>query len=185
MSVKLNVVSLQDHGSFLATRALGSRVAEDLRREASADDAPLVVDFKGVEVASSPVLDEVACALRAVIADKRGRFVVLTGMNEDVRDTLELVLERRDIALTVLSGEALEILGGRQHLEETLAEAQKLGAFTAKELAERLELKLPNLHQRLTQLEAAGAVSRTAGVAAGKQLVFTTPPVGDLTASGA
>ena len=122
--------------------------------------AVVLVDFDGVEVASSPVLDEIACALRAAITDNPGRSVVLTNLNEDVHDTLRLVVEQRDMTLAMLKDDELQLIGGRQHLEETLRGARELGRFTAAQLADRLELKLPNLHQRLGQLQAAGAVTR-------------------------
>lgn len=141
------------------------------------------MDFKGVEVASSPVLDEIARALRAAIADYPDRFVVLANLNEDVRDTMLLVLEARDMSLTTLRNDTLELLGGREHLEQTLAEAQALGTFTAAELAERLKVKLPNLHHRLNELQAAGAVARieTRGGASRRAIQFATPNPRELT----
>jgi hypothetical protein len=46
---------------------------------------------------------------------------------------------------------------------------QELKVFTAAELAAQLELKLPNLHQRLVALEAAGVVdSPSAGASGGR-----------------
>jgi len=179
--MKPDVVAFRVSGRVLGTRSLGARIAAELRERIVASDAPVIVDFAEVEVASSPVLDEIACALRASIADQRGRLAVLTHLNEDVHDTLELVLERRDMALTALTGDALHLIGGRQHLEETLAEAQELGTFTAGELAERLGLKLPNLHQRLVQLQAAGAVVRVEPAGGPtRPVVFATPDADQL-----
>jgi anti-anti-sigma regulatory factor len=182
MSVKPEVVALRAYGRVLGTRKLGSELGTELRERVAATEHAVLVDFDGVEVASSPVLDEIACALRAAITDNAGRFVVLTNLNEDVRDTLLLVLERRDMSLAILQDDELQLVGGRQHLEETLACAQELGRFTAAELAHRLELKLPNLHQRLVQLQAAGVVTRVEP-AGGPQraLVFATPSPSELT----
>jgi len=53
-----------------------------------------------------------------------------------------------------------QLLGGKKHLKQTLAEAEKLGTFKATELADALELKLPNLHQRLKALREAGFIGR-------------------------
>lgn len=159
--MKPDVVGLSTYGRVLGTRALGRELADLIRSRAAADDRAIVVDFKGVEVASSPVLDEVALCLRAVIADHADRFVVVANLNDDVQETLELVLESRDMSLAALHHDTLELLGGRAHLEETLAEAQALGTFTAAQLAEQLKVKLPNLYHRLNELQAAGAVART------------------------
>jgi anti-anti-sigma regulatory factor len=183
VSVKPDVVSLRQGGRVLGTRRLGQELADLIRRRAAKSTRPIVVDFKDVEVASSPVLDEIARALRSAIADYPDRFVVLANLNEDVRDTLWLVLESRDMSLTTLHDDTLELLGGRAHLEETLAQAQALGTFTAAELAERLRVKLPNLHHRLNELQAAGAVARieTRAGASGRATQFATPNPRDLT----
>lgn len=179
--MKMDVVAVRIYGRVLGTRALGVDIAADLRERTAAAGATVVVDFAGVEVASSPVLDEIACALRGTILDHPGRFVVLAHLNEDVRDTLDLVLERRDMTLTLLTDAELHVVGGRQHLDETLAQAVQLGTFTASELADRLELKLPNLHQRLAQLQAAGAVARVEPPGSpSRPLVFATPSADDL-----
>lgn len=181
MSVKTDVVALSAHGRVLGTRKLGIELATELRERVTAAESVVLVDFDGVEVASSPVLDEIACALRAAITDNTGHFVVLTNLNEDVRDTLLLVLERRDMSLATLEDDRLRLLGGRQHLEETLSSAQDLGRFTAAQLAERLELKLPNLHQRLVQLQAAGAVARVEPEGGPQRaLMFATPSRSEL-----
>jgi DNA-binding MarR family transcriptional regulator len=184
MSVKLDVIRIRERGRVVGTRSLGADVAEEIRSSDPAAKA-LVLDFTGVRVASSPFLDEVVCASRAAIVDHPDRHVVYGGLDEDVLDKLELVAERRGIALTVLEADELRILGGRRFLDETLAAAQELGEFAATDLAERLELKLPNLHQRLTQLQAAGAITRADDPTAqrGRRLKFATPDARELTAS--
>jgi hypothetical protein len=184
MSVNHQIVRLRDRGTVLGTRSLGAEIAAEIRESDPAAEA-LVLDFSDVLVASSPLLDEIVCAARSTIADHPGRFVVYTGLNDDVSDTLELVAERREVLLTVLRSDRLHVVGGRPYLEETLAAAQDLRTFTAPELAERLELKLPNLHQRLVQLQAAGAVTRADDPSArrGRRLVFGTLNPNDLAES--
>jgi hypothetical protein len=175
---------MRRHGRALGTRALGQRVAGEIR-EADRKASALILDFAQVRVASSPFLDEVACAMRAAIVDQPQRFVLLANLNEDIADTMTLVLERREASLAALDEEKLEILGGRPHLEETLDAAQRLGTFTAAELAQLLEQKLPNLHQRLAQLQAAGALTRSEDQEArrGRRLLFKTPDVAELDAA--
>lgn len=181
MSVKPDVVVLKRRARVLGTRELGRQIADEIRERVAAADRAVLVDFQGIEVASSPVLDEIACALRAVIADYPDRFVVLSHLNDDVRETLLLVLEAREMRLTALENDKLELLGGRAHLEETLAQAQELGSFTAAELAERLKLKLPNLHHRLRELAEAGVVARVETSSGGRALRFETPRPEELT----
>ncbi len=62
--------------------------------------------------------------------------------------------------MAALTNGQMRLLGGSKQLKDTLREAQDLGYFTAPQLAERLALKLPNLHARLKALAEAGAVAR-------------------------
>lgn len=176
---------LRNHGKVLATRSLGSEVAAALRADTATADS-VIVDFSDVRVASSPFLDEIACVLRSMIADNRDRFVLLANLNEDLVDTLELVAERRNIVLTAVRDGKLKTIGGTKQLDETLAAAEEIGTFTAPQLAERLELKLPNLHQRLGQLEAAGALTHSDDPSAqrGRRLLFKTPELEQRTPAG-
>lgn len=184
VSVKHHVVRLREHGTVLGTRSLGAEVADEIRASDPTAGA-LILDFSGVRVASSPFLDEIVCAVRSTIVDHPDRYVVSAGLNEDVLDTVQLVADRRGIALAVLQDEKLRLVGGKRHLEETLAAAQDLSSFTAPQLAERLQLKLPNLHQRLAQLQEAGALTRAEDTTAerGRRLMFDTPDPAELAKS--
>lgn len=187
MSMTPSTYSLRKHGTVLATRGLGAEVAARLRASSASAPSVVIVDFAEIRVASSPFLDEVACALRSMIADSPERFVLLANLNEDLTDTLELVVGRRDIVLTTVREGKLETVGGTRQLDETLAAGEELGTFTAPELAERLELKLPNLHQRLSQLQAAGALTRSDDPSArrGRRLLFKTPEIESRAPAGA
>jgi hypothetical protein len=178
MSVKPKIIRLSRHGRALGTRALGEKVADEIG-STGRRSAALIVDFSDVRVASSPFLDEVAVAMHAAIAAQRPPFVLLAGMNADVMDTMTLVLERRNMALGAVEDEQLEVLGGGPRLQETLEAAQKLGTFTAAELAEQLAQKVPNLHQRLSQLQDAGVLNSEDDPTArrGRRLQFKTAAV--------
>ena len=158
MAVQL--INLAEQGHVLATRERG-RATADVFQEALTHTRPSVVmNFAGVEVASPSYLDEILTRMRGVLTDASSGIVVVTEMNQDVRESLELVLERRKMALATLKNDTIELLGGRRQLAETLAAASEVQTFKASELAERLRIKLPNLHQRLKALGEAGAVAR-------------------------
>lgn len=152
---------LRDHGRVLATREKGQRVARHLG-ELVREPAHLLLDLAEVEVVTPPFLDELLGELQRVLQRHRdhGGFAIAVNLNEDVRETFEMVLERRRHALAYWHEDQLGLLGGNPHLARTLREARQLGEFTAPELAERLALKLSNANQRLSALQAAGAVSR-------------------------
>jgi hypothetical protein len=160
MSVNPVVFDLGQRGKVLATRERGreaGREAADVLSEATA----MILGFWGVEVASPPYLDEFLRALRTELTGgESGRLLVAAGANEDVRESLMIVLERQGSALANLQEGHIALLGGTRQLNRTLEEAQKLGYFAASELAERLEVKLPNLHARLKALTEYGAVAR-------------------------
>jgi DNA-binding transcriptional ArsR family regulator len=160
VSVKPVVFDLGEIGKVLATRERGreaGRAAADRLVGAPA----MILGFWGVEVASPPFIDEFLRALRAELSGgESSRLLVAAGANEDVRESLLIVLERQGSSLATLERDHIELLGGSRQLRETLKEAQELGYFTASELAERLKVKLPNLHARLKALTEVGAVAR-------------------------
>ncbi len=177
--MNIEVFDLGKGRETLGTRELGARDAQELRDRSIERETTTVVDFVGVQIASSRYLDEIACALRGLILDYSQHCIVLRSLTDDVHDTLMLVLGRRGMSLTLLDEDALHVLGDRGHLDETLRQAQELGTFTASQLADRLELKVPNLHQRLNQLRAAGAVFKLEPDDR-RSFRFATPPAREL-----
>jgi hypothetical protein len=161
MSLKPIAYPLNSHGGVLATRELGRTVGRELQ-DALADASGLVLSFAGVEVASPPFLDELLSSVHAVLSGgEANKLVVIDGLNDDVKESLLMVLERRKQALATLEGAQIKLLGGNRQLQETLREAQAMAEFSAPDLAERLEIKLPALHQRLQALLETGVVSRS------------------------
>ena len=161
MSVKPRAYVLSRHGAVLATRDLGRAVGREVQ-DALGDAPGLVLSFAGVEVASPPFLDELLASIRGSLqGGEANKLLVLDGLNDDVKESLVYVLERRKLAIANLEDKQIKLLGGSRQLQDTLREAQNMGEFSAPELAERLEIKLPALHQRLQALLETGAVGRT------------------------
>src|SRR5215218_9207655 len=153
-------ISLASHDRVLSTRERGAVVSEEVLAAMAAHEA-VVVDFAGVEVATPSFLDELFTRIRARLQREEGSSLLLVARpNEDVRESLDLVLRNRSLALAQLEEGEVKLLGGSTQLRDTLKAAQEFESFTAAELAEHLRIKLPNLHQRLTALTEAGAVRR-------------------------
>jgi hypothetical protein len=154
-------VYLRDQGTILASRRRGRFAADHLRGLAD-DPADLILDFVDVEAATPPFLMEVLDAVHAIISrdPDQGRLVVVANLNDDLAETIGLVLERRKETLAYRRGNQVELLKSAPHLAQTLREAQSLKRFTVNELAERLEIKPTAVHQRLQPLLASGAVAR-------------------------
>jgi hypothetical protein len=160
VSVKPAIFDLGEHGKVLATRDLGREIGRQAADQLSGTQA-MILGFWGVEVASPPFLDELLRALGTVLwGGGADRLFVAAGFNDDVRESLSMVLERRGGTLGELDHGQVRLLGGKKHLQETLEAAQRLGYFTASQLAEELKVKLPNLHARLKTLSEAGVLAR-------------------------
>jgi Mn-dependent DtxR family transcriptional regulator len=177
MSVKLERYELVQHGRVLATRSVGRDVGRRIA-ERLAEEHALLLSFYGVEVASPSFLFELISAVRTALIAQPQRWVLVTGMNEDVLESAELVLDRLKMTLGTLDHGQIKLLGGSQHLQDTIRAAQKLGTFTAPDLAEQLKIKLPALHQRLNQLIKAGVLTREDDPTAtrGKRGQYSAPP---------
>lgn len=157
-----SVSSLGSH--WLMARDTGARACRSLEeqlRSATADD-DVVVDFDGVEAITFSFADEFVgrfMALRDAGALPQVG-VVLTHLNEDIRETIALVLERRNLVAIERQGADGSLLGADRHLEETFTTALLLHEFKAAEIAERLGISPQNANNRLKRLTAAGAVKR-------------------------
>lgn len=155
----IQLLNFNEGGQVLSTRDRG-REAADLVQEALGRGNALILNFADVEVASPSFLDEVLTRLRGILTADGSAVVVVTGLNQDVSESLEMVLAHRKMVVAGLKDDSVELIGGPRQLSETLAAASKLGTFKATELADELKIKLPNLHQRLKALTETGAVGR-------------------------
>jgi hypothetical protein len=146
------------------------------------DAGSIVISFAGVEIATPSYLDEIVRRLGGLLRGNKERVVVITGASEEVSESLELVLEKHRMALASVQDQQLTLLGGSAQLKKTLDAAQKLGSFTAADLAKELELKLPNLHQRLKDLMESGALARQPDESAvhGKRDLYDAPDASEL-----
>ncbi len=155
---KPGLIKLAEIGPVLSTRASGRDAAD--RVQNSVRNGGLVLSFVGVEIATPSFLDEVVMRVATLLHRNESLVVVITGLSDEVRESLALVVEKRQLRLAVLEDDQIKLLGGTRQLQETLEAAQRLGSFNAPDLADELKLKLPNLHQRLSALLEAGAVTR-------------------------
>jgi len=155
---------MRDHGAFLATRPKGEAVRRDL--EGMLSEVPegetLIVDFSGVEDVTFSFADETIAKLLVArfAGDFQDRGITLTGMNDDIRETVSIVLDRRDLS-AVVEGSNPVIVGRDSYLTETLEIAMELGSFRATDLADRLGLSAQATNNRLKHLLNAGAVVRS------------------------
>lgn len=149
--------------AFFATRGKGLEVRQSIEqamREVPAGES-LVVDFSGIEDITFSFADE--CIAKVMVSKGAGdypdRGIVLSGMTDEIRETLNVVLARRDLAMVAMD-RGVSILGADSFLTETLKLALDLGSFTASDIGERLGLSVQAANNRLKHLTATGAVVR-------------------------
>src|SRR4051794_25864427 len=104
MSLTVTRYDLVRHGRVLATRPKGREVGQLAAAELS-DATGMLLSFWEVDVASPAFLDEVIRALRAVLLSGQKRWLLVDGFNEDVRESLELVLAKQKMSLAFLDGD--------------------------------------------------------------------------------
>jgi hypothetical protein len=165
-------------GPVGATRQRGQewrqRLEELLRSSAPGD--LVEVDLTALEAMSVSFADELIGRLLAdrLTGDFQDRAIVIVGGNEDVRETLEAVLERRDAGALYRDRQGLvEALAGPSWFRETVEQANDLREFSANDLALRLNKSPQAMNNRLKQLAASGAVLRERGVPKGGGKEFT------------
>lgn len=151
---------LRDHGPVLVNRRRGREVADRLR-DLSEDRGDVILDFDDVDAVTPPFVQELLDAVQSVVRGD-GRLVVAANMNDDVAETLSLVLERRKATLAYHRRDQVELMNEvAPHLGQLLREAQRLRRpFTVTELAERIGVAPNTLHGRLKPLLESGAAAR-------------------------
>jgi hypothetical protein len=165
-------------GPVGATRQRGEKerqLLEQLLRDSAPGDL-VEVDLTALEAMSVSFADELIGRFLAdrLSGDFQDRAVVIVGGSEDVRETLEAVLERRDAgALYRDQHGTVEALAGPSWFRETVEQANDLREFSANDLAARLNKSPQAVNNRLKQLAASGAVLRERGVPQGGGKEFT------------
>jgi hypothetical protein len=170
---------LEVEGPVGATRQRGQewrqRLEQLLRQSAPGD--LVEIDLTGLEAMTVSFADELIGRFLAdrLTGDFQDRAVVVVGDSDDVRETLEAVLERRDTGALYRSGRrgALEPIAGPAWFRETVEQANQLRVFRAHDLAERLHKSPQAVNNRLKQLAASGAVLRERAVPQGGGKEFT------------
>lgn len=180
-------IAMKDFGDdgVLVTRESGASARHDIERRIHGLTAghPVALDFANVLAISVPFADE--CLGQLLSGRLAGYYedqpILAVNASPDVRETVAAALRpRRLVLLGVSDGEA-ELIGGDPMLNSTMEAAQRLGSFTALQLAEELGLSPQAANNRLKTLARAGALARTRVVPSrgGKEFAYEVPAVPD------
>jgi hypothetical protein len=164
---------------FLATRDRGREVREDIEQELAklSPGDTLVLDFSDIDAITHSFGDETVgkLLLTRSAGDLADRGLVAEALSEDVRETLDVVLDRRKLALvSITSDGSVHVLGESGWLAQTLQAALRLRTFRASELADALGISAQAANNRLKLVVASGAVIRERSVPArgGKEFQY-------------
>jgi len=157
---------LKNGSSNLVTRQSGQAIRERIERDMEREKAGEVVtlDFSKIGVIDYSCADEIVAKLISrLLGDEYGdRYIVLTGLNENQRENIEVALERKDLAALARMRDGSRVLIGRlnNYLQKTLDLVLKKGKLSSGELSHMLKLPPKTSGNRLLNLHKKRLVKR-------------------------
>ncbi len=165
----------------LVTRPSGQAIRERIERdiEKEPDGTVISLDFSKIGVIDYSCADEVIAKLisRLLGSEYGDKYLLLTGLNENQRENIEVALERKDLAVMAeMRGRERVVLGSlNNYLKDTLDLIVKKKKITSKDLADARKLEANTSGTRLLNLHKKRLVRRVEEVRAdGKIWVYVT-----------
>src|SRR4030066_861617 len=163
---KLLKEELKNGSSDLVTRQSGqvirSRVEKDIENEKVGE--VIALDFSKIGVIDYSCADEIVAKLisRLLSGEYGDRYIVLTGLNENQKENIEVALERKELAVIANMRDGKQVLLGslNNYLKETLNLIVKKSKITASELSKTMKLEANTSGTRLLNLHKKRLVKR-------------------------
>ena len=163
---KLLKEELGNGSSDLVTRPSGQmirqRIEKDIAKEKQGE--VITLDFSKIGIIDYSCADEIVAKLisRLVSGEYGDRYIILTGLNENQKENIEVALERKDLAVMAELQDKETILIGtlNNYLMETLNLIVKKGKITARELSDTMRLESNTSGMRLLNLYKKRLVKR-------------------------
>lgn len=158
---------LRNGSSDLVTRQSGQAVRERIERDIlkEPEGEIIAIDFSRIGIIDYSCADEIVAKLisRLVNGEYGNRFIVLTGLNENQKENIEVALERKSIStIAVMKNKKKVIIGSlNNYLVETLDIINQKGSISARELSKILGLELNTAATRLLNLYKKRLITRT------------------------
>mgnify|MGYP001085270098 CR=1 FL=1 len=157
---------LKNGSSDLVTRpsgqAIRNRIEKDIAHEE--DGAVIALDFSKIGIIDYSCADEIVAKLisRLLSGEYGDKYIVLTGLNENQKENIEVALERKELAVMAQMKNGKKILVGslNNYLKQTLKFILQKGKITAKELSEAMKLEANTSGTRLLNLHKKRIVRR-------------------------
>src|SRR3972149_122664 len=172
---------LGNGSSDLVTRPSGNKIRERIEKDIAKekDGAVVALDFSKIGIIDFSCADEIVAKLvsRLISGEYGNRYIILTGLNENQKENIEVALERKGLAVMgAMKNTAKTLIGNLDnYLNQTLNLILDKETVTAKELSDALSLPANTSGTRLLNLYKKKLVKRTEEMReSGRVWVYTT-----------
>lgn len=149
---------LRNGSNNLVTRPSGQAIRERIERDL--EKAPkgevIALDFSRIGVIDYSCADEVVAKLvsRLLSGEYDDKYLLLTGLNENQEENIEVALERKDLAVLAERREGNRVVLGslNNYLKDTLEFVASRRAVTSRELSDAKKLEPNTSGTRLLNL---------------------------------
>ncbi len=150
----------------LVTRPSGQtirkRIEQDLENEP--DGAVIGLDFSKIGVIDYSCADEIIAKLvsRLLSGEYGDKYLLLTGLNDNQKENIEVALERKDLAVMAETRDGKRVVLGElnNYLRDTLDFIVKRRTVTSKDLSDGRKLEANTSGTRLLNLHKKRLVKR-------------------------
>ena len=157
---------LKNGSNDLVTRPSGQvvrgRIERDIKKEKEGE--VIALDFSKIGIIDYSCADEIVAKIisRLLSGEYGDRYIILTGLNENQKENIEVALEKKELAVMAKMKEGSSLVLGilNNYLKETLNLILKEGKITAKELSEIMKLEANTSGTRLLNLHKKRLVRR-------------------------
>lgn len=157
---------LNNGSSDLVTRPSGQIIRNRIETYIAKEEAGAVIalDFSEIGIIDYSCADEIVAKLisRLLGGEYGKKYFILTSLNENQEENIEVALERKGLAAIVQKRNGQKVLLGslNNYLKETLDLIMKKGGLTAKELSQAMDLEANTSGTRLLNLHKKRLVKR-------------------------
>ncbi len=157
---------LKNGSRDLVTRPSGKVIRERIEQDILNEDEGKIIalDFSKIGIIDYSCADEIVAKLvsRLLSNEYGDKYLILTGLNENQQENVEVALERKDLSVIASRREGGKFLLGKlnNYLRETLSLIVKKGRITARDLAGILKIEANTSGTRLLNLHKKRLVMR-------------------------
>jgi hypothetical protein len=175
---KLLKEELRNGSSDLVTRTSGqvirTRIERDMGQEQEGEI--IALDFTQIGIIDYSCADEIIGKLisRLLSGEYGDKYLILTGLNENQKENIEVALEKKDLAVIAeMNNGTKQFIGSlNNYLKETLLLILGRGSITARELSESMSLEMNTSGTRLLNLHKKRLVRRVEEIKNGGRMLI-------------